>query len=112
MKARNNLKAKVEAEEIKIILGWLWNFHQLLLFLLTKKIIAWSKDIRKMINKGTIHAKELGQNIGRFTHLGVVMPFVRHFMGHLQELHNHSKNQRSIKIHTDSEGDLHLMLHF
>ena len=51
----------------------------------TNKFIAWSTDVREMINHGTTRAQEIEQNIGRFTHLGVVMPSVHHFMSCLRE---------------------------
>lgn len=74
------MEAEAAAEDTKMILGWLWDFHRLLLSLPTNKFIAWSKGIKEMINQGTTHAKELEQNIGRFTNLGVAMPSVYHFI--------------------------------
>ena len=112
MEARNKLEAEAAAEESKMILRWHWDFHRLSLSLPTNKYITWSRDVREIINQGTTRAKELEHNIGRFTHLGVVIPPVHHFMSRLRELHVRSKNRRSIKIEKDTEEDLRLMLRF
>mmetsp|Transcript_13224 Transcript_13224/g.28024 ORF Transcript_13224/g.28024 Transcript_13224/m.28024 type:complete len:842 (+) Transcript_13224:3970-6495(+) len=112
MEARNKLEAEAAAEEIKTILGWRFDFHRFLISLPENKFIAWSKDIKNLIARGETHAKELEKNIGRFTHLGVLMPFVHHFLSRLRELLDRSKNRRSIKINQDCKDDLDLMLFF
>ena len=83
MPAQNKFEAESAAEELKVVLGWHFNFRGLRINLPDNKFIAWSKDVREMINRGTTHAKEIKQNIGRFTHLGVVIPPVHHFMSPL-----------------------------
>lgn len=92
MEAWNKLEAKATAEETNMILGWLWDFRQLLVSLPTNKFIAWSKDIMEMIKRGKTQAN------------GAVMLFIHHFLSYLQDLHKQELNCRSIKINPNSNS--------
>jgi hypothetical protein len=80
MDTRNKLETEALLEELKVILGWLINFCQLLVHLPENKFVAWSEAINKMIKNGALTAKEIKTNIGSLTHLGLAIPFVHHFM--------------------------------
>jgi hypothetical protein len=112
MAAENKLAAEARAEELKIILGWLFNFRGLMISLPDNKFVAWSEAILKMINEKETTALVLGQNIGRLVHLGFVLPQVYHFMSRIRELHDRSLNRRSISINETCIKDLELMLAF
>ncbi len=86
MEALNKLFAEAAPEEIKIILGWIFDFHQMLILLPENKFIVWTKELLEMIARGTSTAKDLSQHIGRFVHLGVVIPVLHHFLSRLHKL--------------------------
>ncbi len=97
MEARNKLKSEALLEEQKIILGWLINFHRLLIHLPENKYVAWTEAIKKMISVKASTAKEIEANIGRLVHLGLANPSVHHFM---------------IKINCECLKDLEMFLGF
>ena len=66
MAARIKLIAETGAEEIKVILGWLLNFRELLVSLPENKFLACSDAIKAMLKIGTAMAKELEKNIDRW----------------------------------------------
>jgi hypothetical protein len=84
MEARNKLESEALLEELKVILGWLINFHRLLICLPENKSVAWSEAFNKMIKDGALTAKEIKPYIRRLTHLGMAIPFVHHFMSQLR----------------------------
>ncbi len=65
-----------------------------------------------MLLIGKTTPKELEQLIGRRSHLGMVVPFVHHFLSCLQDLHHPSKNWRRVALPEKCKKDLELMLHF
>ena len=48
------------------------------------KYIAWRADIENMLTSNSAKAKQLETLIGRLGHLGMVIPFVYHFLSRLQ----------------------------
>ena len=54
--------------------------------------------------------KELEKNTGRLVHLGLVIPFVHHFMSRLREMHRRATHRISIKITERYATDLNLMI--
>jgi hypothetical protein len=80
MEAEAKLAAEASPEEIKLILGWLMDFRGLIVSLPANKYIAWSADIGKMLTSNSAKAKELETLIGRLGHLGMIIPFVYHFL--------------------------------
>ena len=52
------------------------------------------------------------KNIGRLVHMGLVLPFVHHFLSRLRELERRAKNRRQIKVTEIYAEDLKLMLFF
>jgi hypothetical protein len=113
MEAINKLVAEATPEEMKVILGWLMDFNKLVISLPDNKYLAWSESIQVILIKGAARAKELETLIGRMGHLGVVIPFVYHFLSRLREWHHRSRNKRfPTTLSTDCRLDLALMLEF
>jgi hypothetical protein len=94
MEARNKLVAEATPEEIKLILGWMMDFRSLIISLPNNKHMVWSRSIQELLVTGSAKAKELETLIGRLGHLGMVLPFVYHFLSRLREWHHKSKNKR------------------
>jgi hypothetical protein len=59
MEAINKLIAEARPEGIKLILGWLLYFHQLVMLLPENKHQVWSKYIQAILIQGCLTAKEL-----------------------------------------------------
>jgi hypothetical protein len=53
MDVRDKLLTEAGLAETKVILGWLFNFRQLQIFLPKNKIIAWTANFNKLIADGT-----------------------------------------------------------
>ena len=110
MEARNKLVAEATPEEIKLILGWMMDFRSLVISLPDNKHTAWSNSIQELLVTGLAKAKELETLIGRLGHLGMVLPFVYHFLSRLREWHHKSKNKRyPTTMPTECRLDLGLM---
>ena len=113
MEARNKLVAEAKPEEIKLILGWMMDFRSLVISLPDNKHTAWSNSIQELLVAGKAKAKELETLIGRLGHLGMVLPFVYHFLSRLREWHHKSKNKRYPTIMpSECQLDLGLMITF
>ena len=63
MEARNKLAAEAGLKEEKFILGWLFDFHRLIISLPISKCIAWTDSINDILASGTLTAKELETTI-------------------------------------------------
>jgi len=112
MAAIQKLLAEARCEEIKIVLGWLLNFRLLRISLPDNKFQAWSTAATDILRRGSTTAKELECNIGRWTHLGMILPSVHHFLSRLRDLQRRATNRRSIKLTEACIEDLELMLFF
>jgi len=113
MEAINKLVAEATPEVTKMILGWLMDFDKLIVSLPENKYLAWSQTIQDILVKGSAKAKELETLIGRMEHLGVIIPFVYHFLSRLREWMHRSRNKRfPTSLSTECRLDLGLMLQF
>jgi hypothetical protein len=112
MEAMNKLESEALLQEIKTILGWEINFHQLLIRLLNNKFVAWTAAIKKMLEDGTSSAKILKANIGRLVHLSLTIPLIHHFISQLHDLHTRAKKRQNAKINGKYRKDLEMMLNF
>jgi hypothetical protein len=112
MEACNKLESKAPLEERKMILGWLINFQQLLIIFPDNKFKAWMAAIEAMISDGSATVKVLETNTGRLVHLGMVIPFIHHFLSRFCYLHSIAKQKQSVKINGEYSKDLLLMLNF
>jgi hypothetical protein len=112
MDARDKLIAEAGPTEMKIILGWDFDFQKLLISLPENKFIAWMTNIRKLLVKGSTTAKELKSTIGQLGHLALVVPGINNFLSRLRELQQLATRRRLICISKACRDDLLLMLHF
>ncbi len=110
MEELNELFAEAAPEETKVILGWIFDFHRMKVSLPENKFIAWTTELKKILKSNRTSAKELEQNIGRFVHLGMVIPTVHHFLSCLCELQARAENRRSVSLNDDHVSDLRLIL--
>ena len=113
MEAINKLIAEATPEEKKLILGWMMDFQKLIVLLPNNKYKAWSASIQEMLVKGSARAKDLETMISRLGHLGMVIPFVYHFLSRLRECHHKPKNKRHpTTMSAECRLDLGLMIQF
>jgi hypothetical protein len=98
MEARNKLEVEAGLEEQKTILGWLVDTRRLLLSLPNNKFVAWTAILNKVLERGTIMAKEMESIIGHLGHLGMAIHTIYHFMSRLRDLQEQAKSRRSITI--------------
>ena len=112
MDARDKLFAEAGLTEIKMILGWEFDFHRLKISLPDNKFIAWTTDVNNLLDAGTTTAKELESTIGRLGHLALVVPGVYHFLSRLRELQRSATHRRTIRFSDICRDDLLLMLRF
>ena len=56
MDARDKLLVEAGLTEIKMILGWEWDFRRLKIVLPENKFIAWTNDISQLLTNGTTAA--------------------------------------------------------
>ena len=102
--------AEARSEEIKINLGWKYDFRRLIVSLPRNKFLAWCNATEKMLSDGKVDADELERNIGRYVNVGMVLPYIHHFLGRLRGLLRRAKRQRHpIPIDTPCQKDLELM---
>jgi hypothetical protein len=109
MIARDKLMAEGGLSETNVILGWLFNFRTLTIFLTDHKFIAWMAAIQQMITLKCTPSKDLDTTIGQMEHVGFIIPWVHHFLSRLCPLHFGSKNCRFIAINETCIKDLELM---
>ena len=112
MAEKKKLLAEAGPEEVKIILGWVFNFRDLTVSLPENKYIAWTEAIRSVLAKNKTNYKELESMIGRMIHVGVIMTQIHHFMSRLRDLLRRVSNRRSINLTDATRKDLELMLFF
>jgi hypothetical protein len=114
MAAKRKLKAEAGLTEVKIILGWKWDFRRLIISLPYNKYTSWSESILHMIVTSTVTTSLLETAIGRLGHLALVVPPVLHFLSRLRELHTRASraNRRTTRIPPGCIADLKLMSKF
>ncbi len=81
-----------------MILGWLFNFWTLTIFLPNHKHIAWAREIKQMIDSRRMTKKQLESTIGQLGHIGYVIFWVYHFLSQLRSLLSCSGKHLQIKI--------------
>lgn len=112
MPAQNKFEAESAAEELKVVLGWHFNFRGLRINLPDNKFIAWSNDIKVMLETKSSRAKELESCIGRMGHIGRILPMINHFLSGLRCLKRRAEKRRSIKIPERTQADCRLLFKF
>jgi hypothetical protein len=109
MIAEDKLTAEGGLSETKTILGWYFNFRTLTLTLPERKHIAWSREIKLMIQARKTTKRILESTIGCMGHVGFMIPWVYHFHSHLRSLLARAWNRRIININKKCTEDLELM---
>ena len=112
MAEKKKLLAEAGPEEVKTILGWVFNFRKLTVSLPANKYVAWSNSIKDLLTANKTSFKELESLIGRMVHVGIILPQLHHFMSRLRDLLWKSSNRRSINLTESTRKDLELMLFF
>ena len=114
MAATSKLIAEAGLSEVKMILGWRWDFRRLIISLPDNKYAAWTTQIEQILHEKSVMTTKLETTIGRLTHLSLVVPFVHHFLSRLRNLHTTSirRASRQVKITPLCDDDLNLMLTF
>ena len=110
MAAFAKLVAEAGAEETKIMLGWFLNLRTLMISLPDNKAIAWTQEITEMLEEGKTQAKRLERNLGRFVNVGMILPYVHHFLSRIRTLLKKAKRRQSaVPIPPPVQEDLKLM---
>ncbi len=81
--ALQKLITETGLSEIKTILRWLLDFRRMMIALPVNKFHTYSKAISEMLQRGWTSNGELESNIGRWVHLGQIIPTVHHFFSRL-----------------------------
>ena len=76
-------KAERSLEEIKSVLGWVYNKHILCVRLPDLKFIAWTKTIQDILSKDKTKANNLETLIVRLNHAASIIPLARHFLARI-----------------------------
>jgi len=84
--SEKKLKGEGQPSEIKTMLGWIINTRLMRVFLPMDKALAWSNDIKTMLQANRISKKELESTIGRLNHIGYILPTGRYFLNRLRHL--------------------------
>ena len=83
---------------MKTILGWLFNFRELTVYLPENKYVAWTRNIKDVLVADKTSHAELDTLIGRMVHVGFVISQIYYFMSRLRDLMWRSRNRRIIKL--------------
>jgi hypothetical protein len=98
--------------EIKMILGWEWDFRRLTILLPENKFTVWKTDVSQLLTDRTTTAKALELTIGNLGHIARVVPGVHHFLSRLRELQHLATHRRWIQINEQCQVDIRLILRF
>jgi len=74
------------------------------------KFKAYSLAISEMLKQRWTSKGELETNIGRWVHLGQIVPTVHHFLSRLSFLKQRAENRRQISINEQCKEDLRFLL--
>ena len=111
MITRDKMLAEGALEELKIILGWLYDTRRLLVALPKHKYIAWSDQIQEAINTRFIAYIDLDNIVGRLNHAACIIPLSRHFLSRIRScLRTSNKWCRRIALTNEAINDLILWL--
>jgi len=80
------LKGEGVPSEQKVMLGWLLCTRKCRIYLPVDKQKAWNLDIVNMLQEGTTNSKQLESMVGRFNHVGFIIPTARYFINRLRHL--------------------------
>jgi len=72
--------------EQKVMLGWLLCTRSCKIYLPKDKELAWTLDIEEILEENTTTTKQMESVIGRFNHVGYILPTARYFLNRLRHL--------------------------
>ena len=98
--------------ERKTMLGWLLCTRSSRIFLPEDKAKAWYNDVNKILNELTVSSRTLESLIGRFNHIGYIIPTARYFINRLRHLLYRCEKYGTQKIQRWESDDLKLWQHF
>ena len=104
------LLAESNLSEIKIFLGCKLDTRKLLISLPTHKYKAWKNDLIHIVEIQRSTYDELDTNVGRLTHISVVIRPILHFLSRLRFLKDKSKSRREILVPLPVIEDLKLFI--
>ena len=84
MAEKKKLLAEAGPEESKAILGWLFNFRGLIVYLPEDRFVAWANTIKGVLGSNKTSYTELETIIGRMVHVGIIISQIHHFMSRLK----------------------------
>ena len=99
-------------KEIITFLGWKVNTRLFNISLTPEKATAWSNEVKALIDKRTVTAKELSQLIGKLNHVCFIIPDARHFMNNLRKMEKLATYKHKVKLSRRCLDDLDLWLDF
>jgi hypothetical protein len=109
MIAEDKLTVEGGLLETKTILRWYFNFRTLTVTLPEHNYIAWSREIKLMIQAPKTTKKTLESTFRCMGHVSFVIPWVYHFLSHLRSMLARSWNRRVININNKCAKDIVLM---
>ena len=86
------------------------DFLRMTIALPGNKFKAYSLAISEMLKRGWTSKVELETNIGRWVHLGQIVPTIHHFLSRLHFLKQRAENRRQISINKQCKEDLRFLL--
>ena len=107
---QSKVKAEGVLEEIKIVLGWLYNTRTLCVILTETKFIAWTKNIQDILSKDEIKANNLEMLIGRLNHTALIILLARHFFSRIRYFHSEMNAFAWYQLSTNSGENLKLYM--
>ena len=73
MAEKKKLLAEAVPEEIKTILGWHFNFRELIVYLPENKYVTWNCTIKGVLISNKTNCKELETILGRMVRVGIIV---------------------------------------
>ena len=110
--AAAKLTAEGRLEEVKTLLGWVFDTRRLLISLPVDKLNCWTSDILDIIIASEATYKQLDTIIGRLNHVGYIIPTARHFLSRIRNLKSKARFERTTHIPQLVKADLYLWLDF
>ena len=86
------------------------DFCRMTIALPDNKFKAYALAISEMLKRGWISKGELETNIGRWVHLGQIIPTIHHFLSRLRFLKQQAENRLQISINEQCKEDLRFLL--
>ena len=104
----SKVKAAGALEDIKIVLGWVYNTRTLCLSLPELEFIACTKNIQDILSKDETNANNLESLIGRLNHTALIIPLARHFLTRLRYFHSKMNAFSQYRLQPNIHDDMKL----